>query len=211
MISARAYPHLPRSTPPLRRIAAGLLCCVGLASCQTRIQSTPFPGQNAPVSRVTLSSGDAIKLVFSGAPELNQSQKIAADGRISLPQVGEVRAAGKSVAQLQSELTALYKEQLRNSDVLVILDSSSTTVYLGGAVKKPGPLSFERPTTVLQAIMQAGGPNEFANIGRVQVTRLINGQERSQTLDLRPTIAGQTTQPFYVRDGDVISLGQKAF
>ena len=59
--------------------------------------------------------------------------------------------------------------------------------------------------------MLAGGPNQFANMGRVQIIRLVNGQERTEVIDLRPTLAGTTTHPYYVRDGDVISVPQKAF
>lgn len=187
------------------------MCAAVLTSCQTAPLSTSFPNEHGPAARVTLASGDTLKVVFSGAPELNQEQKIAADGRISLPQVGQVTAAGKSISQLQAEISGLYKSQLQNSEVLVILQSGATKVFLSGAVKKPGPVVLERPTTVLQAIMQAGGPNEFANLSRVQVIRLVNGRELSQTLDLRPTLAGQVTRPFYVREGDVISIGQKPF
>jgi polysaccharide export outer membrane protein len=179
-------------------------------SCQTPI-SHPLPEQSAPPARVTLVSGDVIKLIFAGAPELNQSQKIRADGKVSLPQVGEVTAAGKTLSQFQSELVALYRAQLRNSDVLVTLESGATRVYMAGAVARPGPLVLDRPTTVLQAIMQAGGPNQFGNMRRVQIIRLVNGKEQTQVLDLQPTLAGHTTEPFYVRDGDVISVAQKAF
>jgi polysaccharide biosynthesis/export protein len=179
-------------------------------SCQTPVSHT-LPEQSTPPTRVTLASGDVIKLIFAGAPELNQSQKIRADGKISLPQVGEVTAAGKTLSQFQSELVALYGAQLRNSDILVTLESGATRVYMAGAVARPGPLVLDRPTTVLQAIMQAGGPNQFGNMRRVQIIRLVNGREQTQVLDLQPTLAGHTTQPFYVRDGDVISVGQKAF
>jgi len=152
-----------------------------------------------------------IKLIFSGAPEQNQSQKIGADGKINLPQVGEITAAGKTVAQVQAELTALYKPLLRNTDVLVVVESGAIHVYMAGAVGKAGPLVLDRPTTILQAVMQAGGPNQFGNMRRVQVIRLVNGVERSQVVDLRPTLQGQATRPFYVRDGDVINIPQSAF
>jgi protein involved in polysaccharide export with SLBB domain len=59
--------------------------------------------------------------------------------------------------------------------------------------------------------MEAGGPNQFANLRRVQIIRLVNGQERSEVVNLRPTLAGEATQPLYVRDGDVIRVPQSAF
>lgn len=187
-----------------------LMASLFLTSCATPI-SRPSADQAAPPQRVTLTSGDKIKVIFSGAPELNQAQKITADGRIVLPQVGEVRAAGKTLQQLQAELIALYKPLLRNSDVLVTLESGAIKVYMSGAVHKPGPLVLDQPTTILQAIMQAGGPNQFGNMRRVQIIRLANGQEQSQVIDLKPTLAGKTTRPFYVRDGDVVSIPQTAF
>ena len=164
-----------------------------------------------PPHSVILAPGDVLKLTFPGAPEFTQVQKIRSDGRISLPVLGEVRAAGKTVGTLQSQLVGLYKEQLTDSEVIVALESGGARVYMGGAVLKPGPLVLDQPTTMLQAIMLAGGPNQFANMGRVQIIRLVSGQERTEVIDLRPTLAGTTTHPYYVHDGDVISVPQKAF
>src|ERR1700747_1240787 len=77
----------------------------------------PLPNQPTATTSTTLSPGDVIKLTFPGATELNQDQKIRADGKVNLSLVGEVTASGKTVAGLQSELTRLYKPQLRNSNV----------------------------------------------------------------------------------------------
>ncbi len=152
-----------------------------------------------------------IKLTFSGAPEINQSQKIQADGKLSLPLIGEVKAGGKTLSQLQGELVGTYKEQLKNSDVVVSLESSVTNVFISGAVNKPGKIAFDRPTTVLQAVMEAGGPNQYGNLRRVQLIRLANGVQRTLLLDLRATLNGQTTRASYVRDGDIISVPESAF
>jgi polysaccharide export outer membrane protein len=171
----------------------------------------PLPEQAAAPPRVNLSSGDVIKISFTGAPEMSQSQKIRADGKLSLPLVGEVYARGRTIPQLRADLIALYQPQLKNSDVVVTLESGVTQVYLSGAVGRPGKLTFDRPTTILQAITEGGGINQFGNSRRVQVIRLVNGQETTQLLDLHPTLKGKTTRPFYVRDGDIISVPQSAF
>ena len=152
---------------------------------------------------------------FAGAPELNQSQKIMADGKLSLPQIGEVKAAGKSLPQFQSELVRLYQSQLKNSDVLVTLESGITSVYMAGAVNRPGKLVFDRPTTILQALAEAGGPSPFGSLKKVRIVRLENGQQHVQTLDLRSAmkgaIKGPATGPFYVRDGDIITIPAASF
>ena len=180
------------------------------ASCET-----PAPpltaGQAAATRRVILAPGDVVKLNFAGAPDFSQTQKIRADGKITLPVVGEVHAAGKNLVQLQGELIALYRAQLTNSDVVVTLESAATQVYLTGAVGKPGKMTFERPTTILQAVMEAGGPTEFGSLKNVRIIRLDGGQQRTFSIDLRSTMQGAATPPAYVKDGDVISIPASSF
>jgi len=181
------------------------------AGCQTDANSTTFSGQADVPQHVILASGDVVKLTFSSAPELNQAQKVRADGKLSLPLVGEVDAAGKTVAQLQTELMQLYKSQLKTPEMTVSLETSLTTVVVSGAVSKPGKIAFERPTTVFQAIMQAGGPSEFGTLKHVRLVRTVNGVQKSQVMNVHDTLVGQGTKPFYVRDGDVIYVPQTMF
>jgi protein involved in polysaccharide export with SLBB domain len=181
------------------------------AGCQTDGNTATFSGQADIPQHVILASGDVVKLTFSSAPELNQSQKVRADGKLSLPLVGEVDAGGKTVGQLQGELIQLYKPQLKTPEVTVSLETSVTTVVVSGAVSKPGRIVFERPTTVFQAIMQAGGPSEFGTLKKVRLVRTVNGVQKSQIMNIHDTLVGQGTKPFYVRDGDVIYVPQTPF
>ena len=197
------------------RLAAGMAVITTLFSigCQS---AGPYPKDAWIPSRpVTLAPGDIVRLTFAGAPEWNQSQTIRADGKLSLPQIGEVRAAGKLLPQFQSELEGRYESELTNNNVLVILENGVMSVYVSGAVNKPGKISFNRPMTVLQAIAEAGGMTMFGSLKRVRLVRLEKGQHRVHTLDLRSAIKGTielpATGPFYIRDGDVISVPQSAF
>jgi protein involved in polysaccharide export with SLBB domain len=197
-------------------LAAGVAVIATLLSLGC--QSAPtLPPKDAliPSRPVILSPGDIVKVTFAGAPELSQTQRIRADGKLSLPQIGEVQAAGKLLPQFQSELEGLYEPELTNSDVLVTLDYGVTSVYMSGAVNHPGKLSFDRPTTILQAIAEAGGATMFGSLKKVRVVRLEKGRQHVQTLDLRSAMKGTikrpVTGPFYVRDGDIISVPQSAF
>src|SRR6266576_4612872 len=181
------------------------------AGCQTDANTTTFSGQAEVPRHVILASGDVVKLTFSSAPELNQSQKVRSDGKLSLPLVGEVDAAGKTVGQLQGDLIQLYKSQLKTPEVTVSLETSLTTVVVSGAVRKPGKIVFERPTTVFQAIMEAGGPNQFGTLKHVRLVRTVNGLQKSQVMNVQDTLVSQGTKPFYVRDGDVIYVPQTTF
>ena len=70
-----------------------------------------------------LSPGDVLKLSFAEESDLDETQKIRRDGKISLPYLGQVRAAGKRVIDLQHELTRRYDEYLDNPEVLVTLEN----------------------------------------------------------------------------------------
>ena len=196
-------------------LAAGMAVIATMFSlgCQS---AGPYPKDAMIPSRpVVLSPGDVVRLTFAGAPEWNQSQTIRADGKLSLPQIGEVRAAGKLLPQFQSQLEELYAPELTNNDVLVTLENGVMSVYVWGAVNKPGKFSFNRPTTILQVIAEAGGMTMFGSLKKVRLVRLEKGRQRENILDLRSAMKGTirppVTGPFYVRDGDIISVPQSAF
>ncbi|MEN9535912.1 MAG: hypothetical protein RIR37_1185, partial [Verrucomicrobiota bacterium] len=104
-----------------------------------------------------LSAGDEVKVTFRGAPELDTRQKIPASGRLSLPTVGDVQAAGRTIAALQANLTALYQPHLQDPNVQVTLENAAAGVYVSGEVLRPGRIPLDRPMTVLEAVMESGG------------------------------------------------------
>ena len=190
-------------------LVAGVIL-LGCGGCRTSSEAL-LPGQPGATTPVRLSPGDVIKLTFPGASELNQAQKIRTDGKVSLPVVGEVTAAGKTLVDFQNELVTLYKPQLRNSDVLVTLESGVVTVVVSGYVGHPGKFSFDRPTTIFQAIMEAGGATEYGNLRNVRLIRVTNGEQQTQVVNLSPTLGGKKTRAFFVKDGDVIYVPQSLF
>ena len=174
-----------------------LLFCIG---CQST------PKQNAPLVSQTpnyLSPGDVVKISFPAAPELNQTQKLGPDGALSLPLVGEVHAAGKSPAQLQTELANLYKPQLQDNEVLVTLETRALPIVVSGAVAKPGKIVFERPATVLEAIMEAGGFTPEADLKRVSVIRIVKGEPSPYPRNAR---VGQAVTPGMQRGIRLVSF-----
>ena len=161
---------------------------------------------------VALASGDTLKFSFAGTPEFDQTQKIRPDGRVSLPLIGEVVAEGKPLPALQAELSHRYELQLQNNTVSVVLEHTSATAYVTGAVMKPGKISIDRPMTALEAILEAGGFDpDFANTRKVLVLRNENGQQSSHTLNLRPALQGKPYTAFYLKPRDVIFVPQSLF
>lgn len=187
-------------------IAIVALACAG---CQTKWPALPYPP--GPHTAVRLSPGDTIKIAFAENADLDQTEKIRRDGKVSLPLIGEVQAAGKRIMDFQNQLIGRYDEHLDNPDVLVTLENSPATVIISGFGGNPGKVEFDRPTTVYQAIMESGGVGDYGSLSNIHLTRIINGVQRTESLNLRSLIRGQPTQPEYVQDGDVIYIGRSLF
>src|SRR6266567_1324605 len=184
---------------------AALLC----GGCQSPLP--PLPNPPGPYTAVRLSPGDVIKASYADESIPDQTQKIRRDGKVSLPLIGEVTAAGKRVIDFQYELVRRYEGQLDNNEVLVTLENGTATVTVSGFANKPGKILFDRPTTVFQAIMEAGGVSDYGSLSNIHLTRIINGVQCTETINLRPNIRGKPTNPKYVQDGDVIYISRSLF
>ena len=182
------------------------LACGG---CQSPLP--PLPNPPGPKTAVRLSPGDVIKVSYADETIPDQTQKIRRDGKVSLPLIGEVTAAGKRVIDFQHELVRRYEGELENNEVLVTLENGTATVTVSGFANKPGVYPFDRPTTVYQAVMEAGGVSDYGSLSNIHLTRIINGEQRTETINLRPTIRGHPTKPKYVQDGDVIYISRSLF
>jgi polysaccharide biosynthesis/export protein len=186
-----------------------VFAALAFGGCQSPLP--PLPNPPGPHTAVRLSPGDVIKLSFAEESDLDQTQKIRRDGKVSLPLIGEVTAAGRRVIDFQREIISRYEGQLDNPEVLVTLENGTASVIISGFANRPGKLGFDRPTTVYQAIMEAGGVSDYGSLSNIHLTRIINGVQRTESLNLRPSIRGQPIQPEYVQDGDVIYIGRSLF
>jgi polysaccharide export outer membrane protein len=182
------------------------LACGG---CQSPLP--PLPNPPGPRTAVRLSPGDMIKVSYADESIPDQTQKIQRDGKVSLPLIGEVTAVGKRPIDFQHELASRYEGKLENNEVLVTLENGTATVTVSGFANKPGGITFDRPMTVYQAIMLAGGVSDYGSASSVHLTRIIDGVQLTETINLRPTIHGKPTRPKYVQDGDVIYIARNWF
>jgi polysaccharide biosynthesis/export protein len=186
-----------------------VFAALALGGCQSPLP--PLPNPPGPKTAVRLSPGDVIKVSYADETIPDQTQKIRRDGKVSLPLIGEVTAAGKRVIDFQHELVRRYEGELENNEALVTLENGAATVTVAGFANKPAVYPFDRPTTVYQAVMQAGGVSDYGSPSNIHLTRIINGEQRTETINLRPTIHGHPTKPKYVQDGDVIYISRSLF
>ena len=132
----------------------------------------PKPEWGTPSSEYTIGSGDGLSIKVYEQDGLSLAGKVRSDGRIALPLVGEVVAAGKRPAAFARELEIKFKEFIVSPRVTVNVETSQpVTVTMMGEVSHPGELKVEPPASLLQAIGQAGGPSEYADRSRIFVLR----------------------------------------
>ncbi len=159
---------------------------------------------------IILRESDVLKISFPANPNLNTTQPIRRDGMISMPLVGEVKAAGKTPKQLEAALVELYSTQLLSKEVTVEVVSSTFPVYVTGSVLKSGKIVADHPMTAFEAIMEAGGFDYAkANLKAVVVIRQEGDHVLKFKLDLKKVMDGKAGAPFYLKPGDTIFVPEK--
>jgi protein involved in polysaccharide export with SLBB domain len=159
---------------------------------------------------VILREGDVLKITFPGSPSLNTTQTIRKDGVISLPLVGEVKAAGISPTELDQKLMGLYASQLTSKEVSVEVQSASYPIYVTGAVLRPGKMMTDHSMTALEAVMEAGGFDYTkADMKHVVIIRKEADGTKNYILNLKAVMDGETGHPFYLKPDDIIFVRER--
>ncbi len=207
-------------SPAFRRAQSLLVIPVLMAGalftgCQTQPYSElPLPTPKAETktesASLTLREGDTVKISFPGAQNLNTVQTIRRDGMLSLPLIGEYKAAGQTPAAMEKDLVAKYGPQLQTKEVNVSMENSAYTVYVTGAVLRPGKVLSDKPMSALEAIMEAGGfDNTKANLKAVKVIRYTQGRTERFNLNLKDVLNGTSNERFEVKPSDIIFVPER--
>ena len=195
----------PASTMAI--LAAALTFAAAGCSSLPKGRSWSPDEQGSPPKEMRLAPGDEIEVRFFGAPELNVVQQVRRDGNITLQLVGDVKVAGFTPSELQSSLTAAYKDQLQITEVSVVIQSPAP-VYIHGAVLEPGPVHLVRPLTALEAIMEGGGfVVTQAEIDSVIVIRQVGKDYHAYALSFEGIMeGGKQAKPFYLQPYDIVHV-----
>ena len=152
---------------------------------------------------------DVLELAVYQLPELSGQFRVNSQGNISLPLLGPVIAAGKTVPTLEKEITEmLAQDYLQNPQVsLFVREYTSQSITVEGAVAKPGIYSLKGQTSLLQAIVIAGGLSEYANPRGIIVFREVNGERLAAVFDIREVRGGNAEDP-QIYGNDLIIVDQ---
>jgi polysaccharide biosynthesis/export protein len=148
---------------------------------------------------------DALHIAVWKEADLTASLPVRPDGKISLPLLDDVQAAGLTPKQLADSITEKLKKYLADPRVTVVVTQiNSKRIYLVGEVVHVGATPMLPNMTVLQALSSAG-LNQFANTKRIYVLRTENGKQRKLPVNYRKLVKGeQIEQNYLLQPGDTI-------
>jgi polysaccharide export outer membrane protein len=181
------------TTPPPEPTAA-----VGTSQLPIPVQALQEAAAAQPVDR--LAPSDVIDITVFQVPDLTRTVRVNLAGEISLPLIGAMPAAGKTVEEVETEIARrLGEKYMRSPNVTVFIkekhDVPVKRLTVEGAVKQPGVYDIKGTTTLLQAIALARGVEETANLKGVVVFRTVNKQRMAARFDLSAIRKGMAPDP----------------
>jgi polysaccharide biosynthesis/export protein len=198
--------------------ALSLAALLGSAAAQTGPAAKPMgtSGTTAAVTPPTasvsvssdyrLASGDKLRIEVYKDTQLSQSLQVRPDGKITLPLVGDVAAAGRTSLELRDSIVTSLREYIKEPVVTVIVvETTPQVAYIMGEVAKPGPVALTGTMTILQALAMAGGFTDFANRKDILIQRNGPGGQKTLTFNYKEAVNDDTRHaPLLLQPGDMV-------
>lgn len=190
---------------PAHRLLAASVALLLAGGCASNVKPLPGDGTvSEPADRYEIGPGDGLSVRLFYTSELDEDVIVRPDGRISLPLVGEVPAAGRTPEELSAEIRGRYDTYLENPDVVVIVRSfASQRAYVGGEVKVPSMVMIDGRTSVVDAVFATGGALDTAALSSVVLIRRGPNGREAYRVDLTDVLAGMGESPV-LRPYDVV-------
>jgi polysaccharide biosynthesis/export protein len=197
-------------TGNIKSLALAAMLLATVTGCETRRSDVAPPEPLKHIETIQLREGDVLKIGFPGAPTLNTTQQVRRDGNITIPLLGELKVVGLTPTNLEQSLLKLYDAQLVTKEVSVSVESSAFPVFVTGAAIRPGKIMSDRPITVIEAIMEAGGFDySKANLKKITVIRNQTNSIGQFIVNLKDVLNGKPSEPFYLKPSDIIYIPEK--
>lgn len=175
--------------------------------------SMPTPAEFPKPVAYTIQPGDSLDIKFFYNPELNESVIVRPDGKISLQLIDDIKASELAPSELDALLTQNYSKELRKPELTVIVRSFvSQRIFVGGEVNRPGLIPLAAGMSPVQAVFQAGGLKDTAQL---KETILIRKGENNKPipirLDLAAAIVGNGSGAgFQLQPDDIVYIPKSA-
>jgi polysaccharide export outer membrane protein len=197
---------------PLARYGLALTAAAALFTA-TADASDPVrkPGDKTQAARppatddgYRLGAGDKLRIEIYKDPQLSQSVQVRPDGKITLPLLGDLEAAGLTPLELRDAVSRQLKEYINNPSVTVIVvEATAAQAFVAGEVNHPGVVTMQGGAlSVVQALALAGGLKDFADSKNIRILR--KSMTGVQTIPFNYKDAIRGAAPVYLRAGDTV-------
>jgi polysaccharide export outer membrane protein len=180
----------------------------GSGTAQAR-QRVPSPTSAATVTvppDFVIGPEDVLGVMFWREPDISGDVAVRPDGVITLPLLGDIKAAGLRPEQLREQIEAAADKYLTDANVTVLVRQiNSRKVFITGEVTTPGPYPLTGPRTVMQLIALAGGVTEYADTENVSILRQEQGRTRALKFNYKDVAKGKKLeQNIQLQPGDTV-------
>ena len=199
-------------------MCAVALMATGCALFDAGISQQVESQSDAPaVEDYRIGVDDRVQVSVWRNPELTVTAPVRPDGKISVPIIGDVQAGGLTADQVSENVRKRLSEYIREPNVAVVITELRsheflTRVRVTGAVRTPRSLPHRQGMTVLDAVLEAGGLNEFASPNRAKLYRKIKDKTEVFDISLGDILTkGRLQTNLTLRPGDVITVPERLF
>ncbi|WP_297793812.1 XrtA/PEP-CTERM system exopolysaccharide export protein [uncultured Marinobacter sp.] len=201
----------------LAAVALATGCAGPSASSHDKIQRALRLDTSTGVDEYVLGPTDVVQVSVWRNEDLSISVPVRPDGMISVPLVGDVRASGRTPANLAEVIERDLAQYIREPQVSIVVTSMgshefSDRVRVTGAVQKPVSVPHRAGMTVLDVVLGAGGATPFAALNKSMLYRKMNGEVVAIPIRLEDILNdGDVKTNYAIRPGDIISVPERSF
>lgn len=166
--------------------------------------AAPAPDSNTPPDYV-IGADDTLHISVWKEPDLSETLPVRPDGKISMPLLNDIPAAGLTPLQLKDSITEKLKKYVSDPRVTVVVTAmNSRRIFVTGEVVHTGPLPLLPHMTMLQALAQAGF-TQFANVKGIYLLRTENGEQKKIPFNYKEVVKGNhPEQNIQLKPGDTL-------
>jgi len=170
-----------------------------------------------PEKEYRIGADDRVQVTVWRNPELSTAGPVRPDGKITVPLIGDVEAGGRTPAEVAEQIKKQLSTYIRDPNVAVIITELRSHEFLSrvrvtGAVRTPRSFPYRQGMTVLDAVLEAGGVNDFAAPNRTKLYRKVKEKVDVFDIELGDILnKGQLQTNVPLRPGDVLTVPERLF
>ncbi len=198
-------------------LLASVAACANKEPRLPKAWQSPGDGPSILTETYHISVGDQLAVNVWKNPELSISEPVRPDGKITVPLIGEIMAAGKSPSELADVIESRLSVFIKNPNVTVILTGLQGQAYLSrirviGAVGRDISINYSPGMTVLDAVLDAGSIDDFADANNTKLHRLTKSGRETYDIRLEDIMEdGDLTTNVPLQPGDIITVPESLF